>query len=52
MKLLREYIRKLLKEETESVVPKNQWEMLASGDPRREAVKNNADKKIPALRRY
>lgn len=37
--VLRKYVRKLLKEETESVVPKNQWEMLASGDPRREAVK-------------
>ena len=38
MKLLREYIRELIKEEAESAVPKNQREMMAVGDPRREAV--------------
>ena len=43
--VLRKYIQKILKEEAEeteevkSIVPKNQWELLSAGDPRREAVK-------------
>ena len=36
---LRKYIRSILKEQEELTLPKNQWELLASGDPRREAAK-------------
>lgn len=38
MNLLRKYVRRLLEEQAQ--IPKNQWEMLAAGDERREAVKS------------
>mgnify|MGYP001443137303 CR=1 FL=1 len=39
---IRKLIRQILKEEQQAqpVIPKNKWVLLASGDPRRELVKN------------
>ena len=39
MNLLREYIREILNEQV-SGIPKGEWTLLASGDPRRELVKD------------
>lgn len=40
MKYLRDYVRAVLQEDSEASVPKNTWELLQTGDARREEVKN------------
>ena len=40
MKLIREYVRELLREES-SIIPQDSWTLLQTGDPRREQVKQS-----------
>lgn len=38
--ILRKYVRKMLIEVSSATIPKQQWVLLQTGDPRRESVKN------------